>query len=170
MSKYQLPFTSRNVVELGGDLVKPNFRPNLNMMPGPAVDTIADFNDPLPLESGRYDGIFSMYVIEHVKHRKLRHFIAECHRILRPGGYAVFFTANLLAQCERVVRRAAEGTFNDEDVHMIFAGDPDWVGNYHVTGFTPDWAVKLFQEAGFSEVNIVEHPQTVTDMIIEAKK
>lgn len=164
---YELPFKQGHIVELGGDLVRPNFRPNVNSSPGPAVDHIADLNERFPLPDASYDGIYGQYVIEHIRHARVRQFITECYRVLRPGGYCVMVTANLLEQCRRVINTPV---WTDELIQMIFAGNPDYPGNYHHTGFSPDWAVKLFSEAGFNAVDIIEHPQTVTDLIIEARK
>ncbi|MBU0563511.1 MAG: hypothetical protein KJ890_08375, partial [Gammaproteobacteria bacterium] len=40
----------------------------------------------------------------------------------------------------------------------------------HKTGFSPSYAEKLFKDAGFSIVKAFPHPDTVTDLIIEAFK
>lgn len=167
---YRLPFTGDNIVELGGDLVNPVFRPNINSSPGPAVDIICDLNEGIPLSNEHFSGVFGSYVIEHIRTKKLRHFISECYRILCRGGYCVMVTANLLEQCRKFVEVGDANQMEDKWIHMIFAGDPDYPGNYHHTGFTPVWAVKLFTEAGFTQVNIYEHPNCKTDLIIEARK
>lgn len=169
--QYQLPFKpGMAVAELGGDLAKATFRPNINMFPGPAVDIITDLNERFPVADASYDGLFGQYIIEHIRHKKVRGFIAECYRVLKPGGICVMVTANLLEQCKRFIARVESKELNDDDFMMIFGGNPDWVGNYHHTGFSPEWAVKLFSEAGFNEIDIVEHPNCQTDLIIEAKK
>lgn len=155
------------ILEIGGDLVKPNWHPNLNMVPGPGVDTIHDINDGLPFGNNEFDGVFGMFVLEHVRHARVRRFIAELYRVLKPGGQTIMVTANLLEQCRALVN-APECT--DALVHMIFGGSPDYPGNYHHTGFSPQWASKLFGEAGFHDGKVFPWPQASTDMVIWARK
>jgi len=168
---YNLPFkVTDRVIELGGG-DNPVFPENVDMRPGPKVAIVADLNQPLPIESESYDGVFSMYAIEHLSWRKVRGFISESHRILRPSGVAVFITANFLEQCRKMIETP---DWNDDLVCMCF-GDQnyeggDWVFNAHHNGFSPSYAIKLFREAGFHEVTIFEHPACKTDMIIQAKK
>lgn len=170
--KLGLPFkVGDKVVELGGNPERPIFRPNVNAIPGPCVDYCMDLNSPMEeLGYGIWDGVYASYVMEHIKHANLRVFIAEVLKLLRPDGIAIFFVPNLYEQSKRIVRRVDSGEFDDSDIHMIFGGDPDYEGNYHHTGWSPVFISKLFIDAGYSEVSIIEHPVTVTDMIIEAVK
>jgi predicted SAM-dependent methyltransferase len=163
---YTLPFKPTDkVLEVGGG-DRPNFRPNLDIRPSPTVDIVADLNQPWPVDSEVYDGVFGMYIIEHISWRKVRQFISETHRVLRPSGMAVMVTANLLQQARKLVEIPE---WNDNLVCMIF-GDNDYSENTHRCGFSPAYAIKLFREAGFHEVTIYEHPNCKTDMIIQAQK
>lgn len=157
--------TNARVVELGGDLVHPQFRPNLNCVPGPAVDIICDLADSIPLETEGYDGIFAQFILEHIRHARIRRFIGELHRVLKPGGKAILITANLYEQAKRLV---ASEEWADDLVYMVFGGSPDYPGNFHHSGFSPRFAWRLFKEAGFYEVKIAPLPNCATDMIIEA--
>ena len=159
--------TESKVIELGGDINSPSFRPNMNFLAGPAVDIVADLNYSFPVESEAYDAVFGSYVIEHIRHARLRNFLSECYRILKSNGRVMMITANLLEQCKRMVR---EPVWTDELIQMIFGGNPDYVGNYHQTGFSPEYAMRLFAEAGFESVTIAPHPVSATDMIVYAEK
>lgn len=164
---YSLPFSpDAKVIELGGDAKRPFFRPNLNVMEGPGVDIVCDLNEPFPVETEAYDGVFGQFVLEHIRHATVRQFISEVHRILRPGGVAVMITANLLEQARRLVE-AQE--WSDDLVFMVFGGNPDYPGNYHHTGFSPEFAARLFVGAGFHRVEVFPHP-CPTDMIIQGRK
>lgn len=155
------------VIELGGG-DRPAFRPNVDSRPMPTVDVVADLGQRLPLEADQYDGVFSHYAIEHVSWRQVRTLIAEAFRILKPGGTAVFVTANLAAQARYILSREEEG-WDDSVVGCIF-GDLDYPENSHKCGFNPEYARKLFLEAGFEAVFTLPWGALATDMLIEARK
>lgn len=166
---YELPFKKDSkVIELGGGEL-PVFRPNVDYRHGPATDFTADFNEPLPITSDEWDGVFCKFALEHISWRKVRGFIAEVYRILKPGGTAVLITANLLEQARKFVEVGDSGELEDRWIGMIF-GDQDYVENLHRCGFSPAFAAKLFREAGFQRVNILPFGELKTDMIIEATK
>lgn len=159
-----------SLIELGGG-EQPAIRPNADIRWGPNIDLVVDFNWPLPLNNESFDGVYSRYCIEHLSWRKSRLFISEVYRILKPGGIAVVITANLLEQCRKLVENKE---WNDDLICMLF-GDQNyqgaqWDSNAHHAGFSPDYAIKLFKEAGFYEVKVMPLPQCETDMIIEAHK
>ncbi|MEK6806074.1 MAG: class I SAM-dependent methyltransferase [Pseudomonadota bacterium] len=60
----------------------------------------ADLNERLPLEADTFDAIYSIEVIEHL--RRPYDFLAECHRVLKPGGLLVFSTPNTLHALSRL--------------------------------------------------------------------
>ena len=160
----------KDVLEVGGG-DKPMFHPNMDIRKLPGVDIVADLNKEWPVPNASVDGVYSNYSIEHVSWRKIRHFLSELNRVLRPGGRAHLVTANLKAQAERL---SGKDDFADEDLSMIFGdqnyeGD-EWRANSHACGFSPASVQRIFQEAGFSDVITIVHPQCPTDMVIEAMK
>jgi len=171
MLNYSLPFKlGGRILEVGGG-ANPLYHPNLDCRQFPTVDVVADLNRAWPVQNEFHDGVFSMYLIEHISWRKVRFFISECHRVLKPNGIAVLVTANFLEQCRTMVEAT---DWNDGLIGMCF-GDQDyegedWVFNAHHCGFSPRYAHKLFKEAGFYEVTLFEHPNCKTDLIIEARK
>lgn len=174
MQGYSLPFKPTDrVLELGGG-DNPVFPENLDVRPGPKVSLIADLNEPLPIESDTYDGVFSQFLLEHLRLPKLRGFLDEVHRVLRPGGIAVVVTSNLYEQAKVIIER--EGNWNDDIIYMVFGGNPDYPENYHHCSLSPQYAIRLFREAGFGDITIYEHSTAVaiwgksTDMIIHAMK
>ncbi len=52
-----------------------------------------DLNHRFPFTRGSMDIVHANQVIEHVDH--IDHFLAECHRVLKPGGWLVLGTENL---------------------------------------------------------------------------
>ncbi|MEU4446184.1 class I SAM-dependent methyltransferase [Actinosynnema sp. NPDC050801] len=59
-----------------------------------------DLGEPLPFRSGALDGILAGEVIEHVYDPAS--LLAECHRVLRPGGVLVLTTPNLATPQDRL--------------------------------------------------------------------
>jgi len=175
MNQYSLPFKPEDkVLEVGGGdkPARPGHWTNLDCRQLPTVDIVADLNEPWPVESEAYDGVFGNFILEHISWRNVRRFISEVHRVLRSSGTAVMICANLLEQA-KVLVEAEE--WNDQLVGMIF-GDNDYPENTHRCGLSPQYAIKLLREAGFHTVTIYEHPVAKaiwgksTDMIIEARK
>jgi len=153
-------------IELGGG-DKPRFRPNADVRPLPTVDIVVDFEKtPYPLPSDEYDLVYSQYLMEHLSWRTVQAFIGEVYRVLKPGGVARMITANLQAQC-RVVAEAKE--WQPNFAVMVF-GDQDYSENTHRSGWSPEYAVKMFKEAGFDRVETRPLPNCATDMIIEGFK
>ncbi len=171
-SNFVLPPELAPMIELGGDVNRPMVRPNVNILNGPAVDILHDLNTLFPMASGEYGFVYSKFVMEHIKNSRLRQFISECHRITKPGGVNIHIVPNLKAQCASMAR-IEKWTFHE--INTIFAGEEDpksddpWEG-YHHTGMSPELAVELFKNAGFSEVVIWEYPSFSLEMIVEAWK
>lgn len=168
---YHLPFTSSSkVIELGGGAV-PEFRPNVDVRicfdanGQRVVDFTADFDQPLPIQSNEWDGVFSKYAIEHISWRKVSGFVSEVHRILKPRGFAIVVTANGEAQMRWALKQDW-----DERVSQCLAGDQDYSDNTHKVFFNPAWITRLFRTAGFSSVFVIPFGELGTDMIVEARK
>lgn len=168
---YALPFAQGSkVIELGGGGA-PMFRPNVDARAcfdaegQQVVDFTADFEQPLPIMSDEWDGVFSKFVIEHISWRKISGFISELHRILRTGGVAVIITANAEAQMRWALRQDW-----DAQVSQCLGGDQDYSDNTHKVFFNPAWVTRLFRAAGFSCVIVVPFGALETDMIVEARK
>lgn len=165
----QLPFLwTDKVVELGGgsNPINPGRWPNVDMRWERAVDIVADFNYKLPISDSSYDGIYSRFAIEHISWRKVEFFISEMVRILKPGGIAFVVTANLLEQARRLVETK---DWNSDLICAVF-GDLNYMENSHKCGFSPDYAIKLFKQAGFYQVEVSLLETCFTDMVILATK
>lgn len=156
----------KNAIELGGGN-RPIVRPNLDIQACPTVDIVADFHKPLPLESEKYDLVYSSYAIEHISWRNIKQFIGELYRITAKNGIVIVVTANLLEQCKTVAEKGVDGG----SVELIFGSQEfEAHGGVHKAGFSPEYATKLFKEAGFKLVKVHAHNVSKTDMVIEAHK
>jgi predicted SAM-dependent methyltransferase len=153
------------ILEIGGG-ENPRFHPNMDVRPGPQVDIVADLNGKFPIHDSSFEVVYSVFMIEHLSWRSIPQFLSEVNRILEPGGLGFFVTANLLEQC----RKAVETEVWDENIPGMIFGGQDYPENAHRAGFSPDYAFRLFREAGFVGILIRPLPTCVTDMIIEARK
>jgi len=60
---------------------------NVDMYGGPNVNLVYDVRKRLPLRSGSAKGIFCEHFLEHLEYsEEVPFFIAECYRLLKPGG------------------------------------------------------------------------------------
>jgi predicted SAM-dependent methyltransferase len=166
--QYVLPFGTRTkLIELGGGK-KPIIHPNLDILPGDGVDIVHDLGVfPWPLETEAYEGIFAQYVLEHIPWRDVRKFISELYRITSKDGVVTVITANTVEQCKKVVEQGA----SDQTAELLFGSQefPNH-GGVHKNLQSPEFTKKLFLEAGFKSVNILPHPVSSTDLIVEAFK
>lgn len=178
MERYIIQFKpDAKVLELGGG-THPIVRPNADVRKLDTVDIVCDFNKPLPMESDSYDMIISLYCLEHISWRNLKQVISELYRILKPnGGKIVALVPNTLEQCKKAVK---EGV-NPITIETLF-GAQNYEENAHACGFSPEYAKQIFEEVGFTNVqifapmpdvvygNYVVYPNCVTDMVIQAEK
>lgn len=168
----QSAYPGPRVVELGGGAA-PWIRPNVDTRPGETVDLVADFNAPLPIAPEQFDGVFSKYAAEHVSWRRVDAFFVECHRILKPGGVAVFVLPNTHEQCKLAVEKfdAARWDFNaGGGVSEMLFGGQDYAENAHATAFSPLSVCCQLRAAGFASVLVVPFGEFGTDMVVECKK
>lgn len=123
---------------------------------------------PWPVEDQSFDGVFGRYCLEHLSWHDLPKALKEIYRILKQGGCGVFFVPNTLEQCKKV----AETGVSKDAIELLFGSQefiPRHIGS-HKTGFSEEYAKKLFQDAGFKFVKTLPHPVSTTDMVIEAYK
>ena len=78
----------------GYDVVEVDLFPRARMR-GVCADACA----PLPFRDDAFDVVLSMEGIEHFEHQAL--FVRECARVLRPGGWLVLTTPNVLTLSAR---------------------------------------------------------------------
>lgn len=152
-------------VELGGGTT-PSFRPNVDCRALPNVDIVADFEKPLPLQSEEYNFVYSAFAIEHISWRRVPQFVSEIYRILKPQGRAIIITADLRAQCQYILKKPV-WTF--AEMETIF-GSQDYGENAHKSSMSQELALKVFRDAGFKSVNVLQVGICATDMQIDAVK
>ncbi len=111
----------------------------------------ADLNQPLPLASASFDAIYSIEVIEHL--RRPYDFLAECHRVLKPGGLLVYSTPNVLHALSRF-KQLFTG-FND--LYVPPSIKPENSGRLcgHIMPLPYAYHVYGLRSAGFAQIEFV---------------
>ena len=116
----------------------------------------SDFNQPLPLKNKSVDGIICNQVIEHVAKTDLM--MAEMHRILKPGGWAIVCTPNLASWHNIFSLLFGWQPFSTQVSDQSFVGNPAHP-NYnqkidemqaHLRVFSPRGLTDLARLHGFS--------------------
>ena len=77
-----------------------------------------NFLDGIPFESGRFDLVYHSHVLEHFAKADGEKFIAECYRILKPGGFIRIALPDLEVIAKEYLKsleRAISGEYNASD-------------------------------------------------------
>jgi SAM-dependent methyltransferase len=93
---------------------------------------VADLNRGLPFATGALDGATMIEVIEHIV--RAEELVAELARVIRPGGWLVVTTPNVVHVAYR---------------WRALTGHPPKQEGYHYRFFTRDTLAEIFAEAGF---------------------
>lgn len=75
---------------------------NVDIVRSPQVDLQANLSRPFPFRDDSVDLIHSEDLIEHLELQAGRHLLAECFRVLRPGGVMRLLTPDLRLLVRRV--------------------------------------------------------------------
>lgn len=158
---------------MGGHDVHIDIRTCLNAEGRQTTDIEYDINKlPLPLSSGEFDGVVSVYCLEHTSWRVLPNLLKEIYRVTKPGGTLVLVLPNTEAQARYILDgRAAkhkDGLF--VEASRILFGDQNYAGNYHSCWLSPALMTELLTLVGYTSVTITAAGELNTDMVVEATK
>lgn len=112
---------------------------NVDIVPDVA-EVIADLTAALPFKSSSVDLMHSEDLLEHLEETPGKRLLAECHRVLRPGGVMRLLTPDLRALVERVYLQrdarqlawcnthlSAQGPCEALNMHLRMNGDHHFV-------------------------------------------
>lgn len=157
---------------LGGNDVNVDLRLCYNSQGQATVDFTCDFNEPLPIRSGEFDGVISVFCLEHISWRKTKSFLGEVFRIIKAGGRVVIVTANTEAQVQWIKDHPNGWDNNNafDSFSGVLFGDQNYAGNFHSCYFSPVILTELFQQVGFERILIRPYGARDTDLCVEAIK
>jgi SAM-dependent methyltransferase len=78
---------------------------------------VHDLTKPLPFETNRISAIYGSHVLEHLYHADAQRLLAECKRVLKPGGVIRLVVPDLHSMVvDYLEKKNRNGTFCDEKV------------------------------------------------------
>jgi len=93
----------------------------------PSGIVLHDLRRPLPWDSGSVDIIYSSHTLEHLSRDEGIRLLAECYRVLRPGGIIRIVVPDLA----HIVRRYASGQLPAdrfvEELGVLYLQESGWV-------------------------------------------
>jgi SAM-dependent methyltransferase len=114
---------------------------------------VCDLAETLPFDTGSFDVVVSNQVIEHVPNTD--QFVAEAHRVLRPGGLAVVSTENLASWHNVGALILGWQPFSLTNVSATRGGlgNPSALHRHDPPGTAPTWQhMRVFATRGLREL------------------
>lgn len=96
---------------------------NADMLPCGEDVLQCNFLDGIPYKSGRFDLVYHSHVLEHFAKADGEKFIAECYRILKPGGIIRIAMPNLEVMAKEYLKNIEKGMANENKASI----DYDWI-------------------------------------------
>jgi SAM-dependent methyltransferase len=93
---------------------------------------VVDLEGMLPFENGSFDAALALDVIEHLHERN--RFLAEIHRVVKPGGLVFFSAPNIETTWKTTARELGLFEMSDPD-HKIEYSEPELIGLIEKSGF-----------------------------------
>lgn len=112
-----------------------------------------DLTKPLPFSTDSIEAIFSSHVLERLFMDEVENLISDIFRVLKPGGICRVVVPDL----EKIM-----ALYNRNDPREFLEGmfeisKRGAVKNQHHCGFTGEFLIKLFTQAGFSSCSIEKY-------------
>ena len=129
---------------------------NVDLLPAPGVDVVADVSGPLPFDDGSVDLVYASHVLEHLPTARVPAVLLEWRRVLREGGRILIAVPDLERIAQLLVSRSGWFTPpNQPWIGVVYGGQKDEL-DFHKTGFTALWLAALLDEAGFGSIERIE--------------
>ena len=126
------------------------------MHPSVKATIKGDFGDLGQFEDASVEIIYSCHLLQRLGYNKeLPQAMAECFRILQPGGEILISVPDMLPLAALFVHDKATPEHQWHLMRILFGGQID-DDDYNVTGFTADFLATYFTNAGFESIKCVE--------------
>lgn len=129
-----------------------------NMHPSETVsaDYKGDFGDLGQFEDASIETLYSCHLLQRLGYKEeLPQALAECFRVLKPGGELMVSVPDMVALCVLFVHEKITPDHQWHLMRIMFGGEVD-DDDYNATGFTADFLGSFLTEAGFQDIKCVE--------------
>lgn len=92
---------------------------NLDYSPASPAVIKANLLGRLPLDDGAADVLYSSHFLEHIPRKRVKGFLAECFRVLKPGGQIRLALPDLEELCREYLRRRDAGDHAKADFVVL---------------------------------------------------
>jgi predicted SAM-dependent methyltransferase len=111
---------SKHLVNLGcGTRFHPDWT-NINLSSSRPEVMAHDLSRGIPLPDASCDAVYHSHLLEHIRRHEVKDFLAECLRVLKPGGVLRVVVPNLETICRLYL----------EKLDLAVAGDPSAIADY----------------------------------------
>lgn len=125
---------------------------NIDLRELPGVDVVSHIGD-LPFDERSVGEIYSAHTLEHFTEAELRESLLPYWLSLLSNGGS--FRA-VVPDIDAMMEDHRAGRIPFDQLRRVIYGGQDYDGDYHFTAFTPDSLKSLLEEAGFSDIEILE--------------
>jgi len=126
------------------------------MHPSGEADIKGDFSDLGQFEDASAETIYSCHFLQRLGYNEeLPQAMAECFRILQPGGEIMIAVPDMVALAALFVHDKITPDHQWHLMRILFGGQMD-DDDYNAIGFTADFLASYFTNAGFEDIKCVE--------------
>jgi predicted SAM-dependent methyltransferase len=141
-------------LHVGGEVRKEGWT-NLNVQPGPTVDIVGTCIRMTAIADASVTEIYASHVLEHLSYAdELHQALAECHRVLVPGGRLMASVPDFALLCRLFLADGLTTQQRFEIMRLIFGGQMDPY-DLHKVGLTHEFLDSYLRHAGFASVERV---------------
>jgi predicted SAM-dependent methyltransferase len=136
----------------------------LDIDPSSKPDVVGSITEMLNFSDHSFDAVWSSHTLEHLFAHEVPRALSECKRILKPEGFAIFFSPDLESVAEHLTKYGPEHVAYTSPAGPITALDMIYghqvsvargsVAMAHKTGFTAERLGNLLLQAGFATVHV----------------
>lgn len=125
-------------------------------------DARVDVTEKFPFEDNYADHISCYHGLEHLEYpTEVEHFMSECFRVLRPGGWLIVDVPDLAGIVDEMNRIGKSGQVADLDgnrrIHNLLFGTHERKGHYHKWMYTEHTLAHVLEKK-FKGVHVFKHP------------